>query len=961
MALNPSGQGTGRLRAGGTAGAGLLVALAIFAAGLLASYALSTTLRAQAVADWESKAEREAQAMTAVMLGWLEESYAPLTALSVLFAQSTSVSEAEFLGATDSLESKSPTSFLDSMAVVAVTSEIATSQVTYSNDAFGPLPIGLRIAAQPAVLDAVTTAASRPGRHVLGAPVPTDNGSSFLPVALATDAPSGLTVVVGVLRFDELVAGLFDVYGLRGMGVLVGGRFESPEGGEPRRLLVDVPLEDPRLTVPARSLSASAELFIDWRIGANFEGGVADGTARLALSGGTLVAALLALLIGFLLRQNRIVRGRVEEATRELAESEAKFRAFYDLNLVGLAATSPDKGWILVNDYLCKLFEYDEQSLRQLTWADLTHPDDLPLDEAEFERMARGEIERYDLEKRFISRSGREIPAYMSVSCVRKPDGSLDFVLAVVVDITDRKAAEVALRAARDEADIARQEAEAGTRAKSAFLANMSHELRTPMNAIIGYSEMLEEEFEDEGHDQYLPDIGKIRGAGKHLLSLINDILDLSKIEAGRMDLLLERFDLSEMLRETVATAQPLLDARGVAFEPRLADDMGMVRADLTKLRQVVLNLLSNAAKFTHEGAVELRTEPFERDGERWIRIAVSDSGIGIEADKLEHVFGEFTQADRSTTREYGGTGLGLAISRRFCQMMGGDITATSVVGEGSTFTVEIPASVDALEAARSSLDAPAAHGDATLVAEGDGPLVLIVEDDADSRDLLARMLSGAGHRVAMAPDGEQGLALAHELKPDLITLDVMMPCMDGWGMLRRLKADEATCDIPIVMVTMVGDKAMGQSLGASDYLQKPVDRRTLLRSVQRFTGGSALKVLVVDDDADTRDLLRRSLEHEGMTVREAVDGRAALERLAEFEPGLVLLDLMMPVMDGFEFLRHLRQGETGSDVPVIVLTAKVLSEDEMRELDTATLQVLSKQAADERTVVDEVRALLGK
>jgi CheY-like chemotaxis protein/anti-sigma regulatory factor (Ser/Thr protein kinase) len=488
----------------------------------------------------------------------------------------------------------------------------------------------------------------------------------------------------------------------------------------------------------------------------------------------------------------------------------------------------------------------------------------------------------------------------------------------------------------------------------------MSHELRTPMNAIIGYSEMLAEEFEGEGQEHYLSDIAKIRAAGKHLLSLINDILDLSKIESGRMDLLLERFDLTEMLSETIATAQPLMDARGVGFETVLAEDLGVVRADLTKLRQVVLNLLSNAAKFTHEGSVELEAEPFERDGDRWIRIAVQDTGIGIEADKLEHVFGEFTQADRSTTRNYGGTGLGLAISRRFCRMMGGDITAASVVGEGSKFTIEIPASVDALEAARSSLDGPVdEHG--TQVPEGERPLVLIVEDDPDSRDLLVRMLSGDGFRVATAQDGEQGLALAHELHPDLITLDVMMPGMDGWGMLRRVKAGDDTCNIPIVMVTIVGDKAMGQALGASDYLQKPVDRRALLQSVRRLTGGGAADVLVVEDDKDTRELLRRALEQEGMAVREAVDGRMALAGVAESQPGLILLDLMMPVMDGFEFLRRLRQSETGRNVPVIVLTAKVLSDEEIRELEAATIEVLSKQAADERTIIDEVRSVLEK
>jgi PAS domain S-box-containing protein len=934
------------------------IVIVVFVVGVLLSYGLSRALRSQAVEAWETKADRRAQANTAVMLGWLEESYAPLSALAVLFDNSENVSETEFLGATDALESKSPTSFLDSIAVAWLSAEPADDMVAMSNDPYGPLPVGTALAAETGVLDAVRSAVAQPGRHVLGAPVKTPDGRDFLPAVLVEDTPSGRVAVIGVLRFDELLAGLLDVYGLTGMGVSVDGRFETPSGSGVRRPIVELPLADSRLTIHARSLSASAELFVDWQIAPDFEGGVADDTAELALTAGTAVSALLSLLIGFLLRQNRIVRGRVLEATRDLAESEARFRAFYDLNLVGLAATSAESGWLLVNDYLCELLEYGESELRRLTWVELTHPEDRARDEAEFERMARGEIERYDVEKRFVSRTGREIPALMSVACVRKPDRSIDFAVVAVVDITDRKAAEAALREARDEAEVAREAAEQGTRAKSAFLANMSHELRTPMNAIIGYGEMLEEELAEEGHEEFLPDIKKIQAAGRHLLSLINDILDLSKIEAGRMDLLLERFDAADMLRETVTTVQPMISARDIGFETRIPDDLGTVRADLTKLRQATLNLLSNAAKFTHEGGVTLTAERFDRDGVPWLRIAVSDTGIGIEPGQLENVFEEFTQADVSTTREYGGTGLGLTISRRFCQMMGGDLVATSTPGEGSTFTIEIPAKVDALEAARASLTATA---EPILEPDGNGsgPLVLVVEDDPDARDLLTRTLLGDGYRVAQAGNGDQGLALAAELRPAAITLDVTMPGLDGWTVLRRLKADSALRHIPIVMVSILGEEATGQALGASDYLQKPVERETLLRTVQRLVGKPADDVLVVDDDEATRKLLRRALEREDMAVREAADGREALAEVSAAKPSLILLDLMMPVMDGFEFLRRLHGDDTTANIPVVVLTAKVLTDDETRELATATLEVLSKQAADNRTVVEEIRRVL--
>jgi PAS domain S-box-containing protein len=931
----------------------------VLVAGLLLSLGLGRTLRQHAVEAWEAKAEREAQAMTAVMLGWLEESYAPLTALGVLFTHSSRVTALEFLGATDELESQSPTSFLDSLAAVAVGDDAAAGVILLSNDPYGPLPVGTPLASLPAVEQAVRSAASQPNRHVLGPPVTPAAGARFLPVALAVETPTGLIAVIGVLRLDELVDGLFDVYALLGMGVAIDGRFETPDGAGLRFDLVDRGLAQPSLTVPARSLSGSAELFVDWQIAPDFEGGAPVDTADLAVSSGLALTLLLGLFLGFLVRQNRIIRGRVKDATRELAESEARFRAFYDLDLVGLAAISPDKGWLLVNQYFCDLLEYEETALRALGWNDITHPEDRAAVEALHRRMARGEIEQYEHEVRFVSRSGREIPAYVSVSCVRRPDRAIDFVVAAVVDITDRKAAEEALREARDQAETAREAAEQGTRAKSAFLANMSHELRTPMNAIIGYSEMLEEELTEEGQEDFLPDLRKIQSAGKHLLALINDILDLSKIEAGRMDLYLERFDLGEMLRETAATVAPLMSGRGIEFRTDISPDVGVVRADLTKLRQSLFNLLSNAAKFTHDGAVTLTAERFQRDADDWIRLSVEDTGIGIAPEKLETVFEEFTQADTSTTREYGGTGLGLAISRRFCRMMGGDIVAGSTPGRGSRFTIELPARVDALEAARASLP-PDAAKEASASAGDEGPLVLVIEDDPDARELIARHLSGAGYRVATAAAGDEGLALAARLTPAVITLDVMMPGMDGWSVLRRLKADEALGKIPVVMVTMVGERAVGHALGASDYLQKPVARETLLGSVERLVGGGDAHVLIVEDDGDTRALLRRALEQAGMHVEEAADGREGLDRVRACLPDLVLLDLMMPEIDGFEFLRRLRSNSATESVPVIVLTAKALTEAETRELEAATLEVLSKHNADDRGVAEEIRRVLG-
>jgi hypothetical protein len=492
----------------------------------------------------------------------------------------------------------------------------------------------------------------------------------------------------------------------------------------------------------------------------------------------------------------------------------------------------------------------------------------------------------------------------------------------------------------------------------------MSHELRTPMNAIIGYSEMLVEEMEEENVTDYVDDLKKINSAGKHLLSLINDILDLSKIEAGRMDLYLERFDLTEMLSETAQTVEPLMAKNDVRFATAYAEDLGSVRADLTKLRQALFNLLSNAAKFTHGGSVTLSAERFVRDDKEWIRLSVSDTGIGIAPEKIQQLFEEFVQADLSTTREYGGTGLGLAISRRFCRMMGGDIVVESEPGKGSVFTIELPASVDALAAARGTAAELAAAGGETLPTVTTGrdrhaPLVLVIDDDADARLLLTKTLEKEGYRVATAGDGETGLRLARELAPAIITLDVMMPRMDGWAVLRRLKADSALREIPVVMVTIVADKGMGYTLGADDYLTKPVDRELLFHVLRRFVPEGAGTILVVEDDADTRTVLRRTLERDGFAVFEAENGRQGLQAVEEARPDLVLLDLMMPVMDGFEFLERLRRDHSGLALPVIVLTAKELSAAERELLNGTVHQVLQKSAGDPESVAEAISKTL--
>ena len=505
------------------------------------------------------------------------------------------------------------------------------------------------------------------------------------------------------------------------------------------------------------------------------------------------------------------------------------------------------------------------------------------------------------------------------------------------------------------ELEQARSVAESADRAKSTFLANMSHELRTPMNAIIGYSEMLMEEAEDLDDDTFTPDLQRINGAGRHLLALINDILDLSKIEAGKMELHIEAFDLRALIDDVASTVEPLMQTKRNELVLDCRGDLGFVKSDVTKIRQMLFNLLSNAAKFTEDGRVTLAIERSTDGGRDWVTCSVADTGIGIPADKLGQLFQEFSQVDGSTTRDYGGTGLGLAITKRFCEMMSGSVSVTSEVGVGSTFTMRLPAEVVEDEALVLDGLAPSEPMSAPA-----GSSILVIDDDSTSLDLIRRSLERDGHRVAVASSGDEGLRLARELKPALITLDVLMPGKDGWSVLRELKGDPALRDIPVVMISMVEGSEMGFALGATDYLAKPIDREHL-RTLLRRHGVAPIggQVLVVEDDDETREMMCRILGKEGYEVAEATNGREALARVDVRPPDLILLDLMMPVMDGFEFTVELRKVEALRGIPIIVCTAKDLSPEERRSLSGVVEGILQKQASGLEELMDQVRRVL--
>jgi signal transduction histidine kinase/CheY-like chemotaxis protein len=551
-----------------------------------------------------------------------------------------------------------------------------------------------------------------------------------------------------------------------------------------------------------------------------------------------------------------------------------------------------------------------------------------------------------------LARSGRVLEVRWRVATI----GATRLMCGRVADTSERQEAAETIANLQTALELARGEQVKTTRMRSSFLASMSHELRTPLNAIIGYAEILLEDA--EAGDIHIPDhdIRRILASANHLLALINDILDLSRLESQRIELHHDRVDLEHLLKSAAEAIRPAVERASNQLVLELEGAPRVMWGDRARIYQVVSNLLANAAKFTVGGRITLRAWEDTRAGKPWAHISVSDSGIGIPEEYQAHLFEAFTQADSSATRAYGGAGLGLALARSFCVMMGGGIEVESLPGQGSTFTVHLPIG-EPVEQVRSAQEPVSSALDEALHAPKTH--ILIIDDDTRVHAMIRQALMDDDVIVHSATNGVDGLRLAREIHPDVITLDVLMPGLNGWAVLASIKSDPKLADIPVVMLTMVGDRAQGFALGASDYLTKPFDRRHLRDILGRFRREQGGDILVVDDDPNARDMLRRRLEPDGWQVQEAADGQAALDAMRSSRPDVVILDLLMPTMDGFATLDEMRRDPALADIPVLIMTAMDLTPGDLAHLRGKVRHVVQKDGQAAGHVMAELRGLI--
>jgi signal transduction histidine kinase/DNA-binding response OmpR family regulator len=525
----------------------------------------------------------------------------------------------------------------------------------------------------------------------------------------------------------------------------------------------------------------------------------------------------------------------------------------------------------------------------------------------------------------------------------------------------DLRASEAQISQAMQALETARDQSEQSSIAKSQFLANMSHELRTPLNAILGYAELLIEDMDDTDQAEAIDDLQKIRRSAHHLLTLINDILDLSKIEAGRMDVERHPFDVAALIDDVVETIKPLAAQKQNQIIVNIEPGLGSMVSDSVKVRQLLLNLLSNACKFTESGLISLSARLLARDGHGTVQLTVSDTGIGMSEEHLSRIFEAFTQADASTTRKFGGTGLGLAISKKFVELMGGDLSVSSEEQVGTTFSILLPRNLSEIPA-QITPEIEAFNTNTPHLSSEAGFLVLVIDDEPMAQELNKRWIERLGHKVIIAPNGTDGLKLARTLKPNVILLDISMPGLNGWEVLQELKEDPTTAHIPAIMVSAHDDRKRAILLGAVELLTKPVARDDLNQLLTLYAGRSEGNILLVEDDVAMADIYKRSISSAGFQVHHAKNGIEALkliEKQKDFR--MAVVDLMMPEMDGFQFLEALEAHHPNLAMPVMVLTAKDLTQADRKRLAGHTQMLRMKGSLSPRELIGDIYLLSGE
>lgn len=668
--------------------------------------------------------------------------------------------------------------------------------------------------------------------------------------------------------------------------------------------------------------------------------------AEVGVNPSAIEPSSLALAIGFAVTVILLIAGSLAAVNKKLLDtkqraerSEAEMHIFYEHALDSIIVI--DKGGVIhkANPATQKVFGYEPS---ELIGAKIT---------LLMPRSGKGGLTGKMSEFTAKAKNGKEFPIDISVSEVVL-DGK-ELYIGIIRDISDRKAAEKEI--AQQQVDLeflvaerTRQAkvAEQANQMKSSFLANMSHELRTPLNAILGITEMLYEEAEEDGEEYLLEPLKRVNNAGSHLLNIINDILDLSKIEAGKVELHIEPCGVADFVRDIEMTVKPLAAQNDNQFQYEISDDLSEMKVDMTRLKQVIINLVGNACKFTNNGTVTLKVAARPIDGVDCISFEVADTGIGMSKEQLSKLFQEFQQADSSTTKEFGGTGLGLAISKKLVELMKGGIEVSSKEGEGSCFSITIP--LDMSDEASESLHlrsmTPSLATKLNGYAIERGSKILVIEDDQDALDLITSQLQKEGYNVIQARSGLDGLCMIHQENPAAMTLDVDLPDISGWDILAAVKADPNSAHIPIILCTMMDKQQKGMLLGAVEHLTKPINKKKLAAILEDHIGESGEgNVLVVEDNSSIRMTMRRNIEKEGYRVREAADGIQALQRIRERVPDLIFLDLMMPEMDGFELLEKLRTNRAWVDIPVIVATALDLSKEQRAELEKVTEYIFER------------------